>query len=221
MKRYTIQTVTHLPILVEVERAKDADGRGYFLPGDRSEQSLFRVVKRADIKARFRTIFTAKEVPLFLGSVRIKQALDAGDEFELQRALDAVRPWVPDFADLKDRQWKSADGRVTIATRGMKRYSVQLNYSRLMADMFQEARLVMWFSEKEDRIIPAVYCPKWKTAAFVMTFAGRLRVCPKCNDIFSPKKNGKAGGYCSLAHGNAHRIQRKRWRDKQKNLARG
>lgn len=213
MTRNTVQTVTTpLPILVEVDRLKDADGRGNFLPGDRAEESAVRVVSEEDIKVRLRTIFSPKEVLLFLGAIQLKQAHDARDELALQQASEKVRPWLPDFVDLRDSQWKGADGRISFRITGMRRYAAVLNYCRLMSDMFQHARLVIWFSEKDARLLPALYCPDWKTAAFVMTFAGRLRVCPKCSTMFIPSADNV--DYCSPAHREAHRVAR--WRDRKK-----
>jgi hypothetical protein len=77
-----------------------------------------------------RAIFEPKELRLLLGATRLKQALDAGDDFVLQQASEQVRPWLTDFVDLNDRQWKSADGRIEFKTTGLKRYSAFLNYSR-------------------------------------------------------------------------------------------
>jgi hypothetical protein len=172
---------------------------------------VVRVVRDEDIQARLRTIFSAKDIPLFLGAIQLKLAYDAGDGLAFQQAADKVRPWIPDFIELQDFRWKSADGRISVETRGRKTYSALLNYISLMADMFQSARLVIWFSEKEERLMPALYCPDWKTAAFVMTFTGRLRVCPKCSTIFTPSADNV--DYCSPAHREAHRVAR--WRDRQ------
>jgi len=64
--------------------------------------------------------------------------------------------------------------------------------------------------------MPALYCPDWKTAAFVVTFLGRVRVCanPKCNAVFVPSTDKEH--YCIPAHGVAYRVARSRWRAKQR-----
>jgi hypothetical protein len=210
MVRNSVQTVTTpLPVLVEVDSLKDADGRAHFLPED-SSMRVVRVVRDTDLKKRLRTIFSPKELPLLIGAIQLKQALGAGDGLALHQGSEKVRPWLPDFIDIRDWRWKSADGRISMEFRG-KRYSALLNYIKLMADMFQSARLVIWFSEKEERLLPALYCPDWKTAAFVVTFTGRLRVCPKCSEIFIPSADNV--DYCSPAHREAHRVAR--WRSRQ------
>lgn len=215
MSRDPLQTVT-LPVLVEVDRLKDADGRGHFLPGDRAEESVVRIVRKADWKKRLQTAFSTTEMPLFLGAIQLKQALDAGDDFVLQQASETVRPWLADY--VKVPSWRleidTVVKRVSLKKTGVNwRYSAWMNYSRLTAYTLRDARLVMWFSEKHGRILPAVYCPDWKTAMFATAFMGRLRVCPKCSDIFTPKADNQS--YCTPAHREAHRVARSRWRAKQ------
>jgi hypothetical protein len=158
-------------------------------------------------------IFPGEAVELFTGAVQLKQAFETGDEFLMQQASERVRPWVADFVALRDSKIQSADGRFSFEIRGMKKYSALLNYARLMADVLQNARLVMWFSEKDGRFLPSVYCPDWKTAAFAMAFAGRLRVCPKCSEIFTQR--GDNNNYCKPSHRESHRMARSRWRKKQ------
>jgi hypothetical protein len=211
MTRNSVQTVT-LPILVAADTAKEMDGWGTFFPVDRVESMAVRVVREADIKARLRTIFRPKDLALFVGAIELKQAYDAKDELSLQRASEKVRPWIKHFALPRELDWKSADGRVSITSTGQKWNATRWNYSRLMADMFQNARLVLWFSQKDERSLPALYCPDWKTAAFLMTFLGRIRVCPKCSKIFIPSADNV--DYCNPAHREAHRVAR--WRARQR-----
>src|SRR5205807_1298208 len=128
MSRDPIQTVT-LPILVEVDRLNEANGRANFLPDNLAEEAAVRVVRREDIKERLRTIFPPKDLPLFLGATQLKQALDAGDDFVLQQASEKVRPWLTDFVALEDWKWKVAGGRIVLNASGMKRHSAFLNYS--------------------------------------------------------------------------------------------
>jgi hypothetical protein len=213
MTRNSVRTVT-LPILVAANITKEMDGWGTFFPADRIESMAVRVVSEEDIKSRLRTIFRPKDLPLFVGAIELKQAYDAKDELSLQRASEKVRPWIKHFALPRELDWKSADGRVSFTSSGQKWNATRWNYSRLMADMFQSARLVIWFSEKEGRFLPALYCPDWKTAAFVMTFLGRIRVCPKCSTIFIPSADNV--DYCTPAHREAHRVARSRWRARQR-----
>jgi hypothetical protein len=216
MIRNSVQTVTTaLPVLVPAHGREPFDGWGYFFPADRTETMAVRVVQELDVKARLRTIFQPKELPLFVGAIELKQAYDAKDELALQRATDKVRPWIPHCASLQEIRWESQDGRVSLRTTGQKWNATRWNYSGLMADMFQSARLVIWFSEKDERFLPALYCPDWKTAAFVMTFTGRIRVCPRCSTIFVPSADNV--DYCTPAHREAHRVAR--WRAEKKRRA--
>jgi hypothetical protein len=222
MSRDTLQTITSaLPVIVELgpgDSLKDAAGRADFLHGGRGD-SWVRVVRTADVKARLRTIFTPKELSLYVGAVQLKQALEAGDEWALQSASDKVRPWIGDFAEFPNilLEIDTAAKRASIKRTGTnRRYSAFVNYSRLLANAFERTRLVMWYSEKNSRLMPALYCPDWKTAAFVVTFMGRVRVCanPKCNAVFVPLTDKEH--YCTPAHGVAYRVARSRWRAKQR-----
>ena len=195
-----------------MDNFKEGDGRRTFLAGDLAKYSIVRVVREGDLnEERLRTIFSRRELPLLVGAIQLKQAFISGDELALHQSGEKVRPWMPDFVELQDWRWKSADGRISIKSNGRKRYAALLNYCRLMADMFQSARLVIWFSEQERRLLPALYCPDWKTAIFVMSFTGRLRVCPRCSNIFIPSADNV--DYCSPAHREAHRVAR--WRDRK------
>jgi hypothetical protein len=220
MSRYSLHTVTSpLPVLVNLgdeEWVKDADGgRAHFLAGEHSHAFL-RLVRSTDVKERLQKIFAPKEISLFLGAIQLRQALDARDEWALQNASQKVRPWLPDFAEIPTRVLEIDAKRKTASLKitGINhRYSGFLNYSRLIADMFAKARLVMWFSEKDGRFLPALYCPDWKTAACVVTFMGRIRVCPKCSSVFIPSDDKVE--YCKPEHGVAYRTARSRWRAKQ------
>lgn len=221
MSRYPLHTVTTaLSVIIELgpgDSLKEAAGRADFLPGERGE-SCVRVVTADDIRKRLRTIFTPKDISLYVGAVQLKQALEAEDELALQSASERVRPWMGDFFEFPKLLLDiAAANRVSLKRSGTDwRYSAFVNYSRLIADMFKSARLVMWFSEKESRLLPALYCPDWKTAAFVVTFMGRLRVCanPRCNEVFVPSTDKEH--YCTRAHGVAYRTARSRWRAQQK-----
>jgi hypothetical protein len=216
MSRDHAQTVTHLPVLVEVDGLKEADGRGNFLPGDRAEESAVRVVRAKDIKARLPKIFPPQELDLFLGAIQLEQALGARDDLALLRASEKVRPWLPDFVDAVP-VWQLDIGLKHYVSRKItgvnRRYPALLNYCRLMADRLQNVRLVIWFAEKEGRFLPALYCPDWKTAAFAFTFTGGIRVCqnPKCSKVFVPLADNVA--YCEPACREAHRVAR--WRHRK------
>jgi len=218
MSRDSLQTVTHaLPVIVELgpaEGVKDADGRARFLHGGRGD-SWVRVFRPADVKKQLRTIFSSKDISLFLGAVQLKQALETSDQWGLQTASEKIRPWLPDFTtdripkfeiDLKHKTAVVTEGEINWG------FSSFVNFSRIIADMFAKARLVMWFDERQERgFLPALYCPDWKTAAFVVTFMGQVRVCPhpKCNTVFIPETGREF--YCCTKHGVSYRTARSRW----------
>jgi hypothetical protein len=216
MSRDHAQTVTHLPVLVEVDQLKEADGRGNFLPDNRAEESAVRIVRAKDIKTRLPKIFPPKELDLFLGAIQLEQALGARDDLALQRASEKVRPWLRDFVGeipVWQMEIDTKHSRVSRKPVGVNRpYAALLNYCRLMADRLKSVRLVMWFAEKEGRFLPALYCPDWKTAAFAFTFTGGIRVCqnPKCSKVFVGKDNVT---YCKPPCREAHRVAR--WRHRQ------
>lgn len=204
MSRDPLQTVT-LPVLVDAETPEDADGWGTCFPApNRTKIMAVRLVKPEDIQQRVHKIFPDREILLFIGAIQLKRAYGAKDERELQEAVEKVHPWVPRIIGSRVSNNPSAD----------KWAGARWDYSSLMSNALQNARLVMWWREKGESLIsPAVYCPDWRTAAFVMTFMGSIRVCPKCKRVFVPSADNV--DYCTPAHGGAYRTSRSRWRAKQ------
>lgn len=134
---------------------------------------------------------------LFDGLDLMRYALAEWDENALTDATEMVRPYltVPGISveEPDDKKWD----------RG------RWDYCSLMSEALENARLVMWRGEGE-RLIPAVYCPDLKTAAFVTLYLGGVRICPRCKQPFVPEKDNQA--YCTPQHGAAHRTARSRWR---------
>lgn len=202
MSRYSLQTVT-LPILVDAESVQQSDGWGTCFPSPgRTKRMAVRVVKAKDIRQRVRKIFPDREIFMFAGVNQIDHAYGVKDERELQDALEKVLPWVPRIGG-------------SIVSYADKWARARWDYPSVMSNALQNARLVMWCPYKGERLLsPAVYCPNWKTAAFVMTFMGSIRVCPKCERVFVPTADNV--DYCTPAHGVAYRTARSRWRAKQR-----
>lgn len=211
MSRNIVQAVT-LPVLVEADSLKESAGWGTFFPKNRTTGWAVHVVTPQDVLKRLRTIFAPKEIPLYAGIIHLERALESGHEGEIVKSFERVSPWIKSFAPLKEMQWKSRDGRVSFKTVGHERNAARWNYSGLMADLFQSARLVVWCPEGEVRFMPALYCPDWKTAAFLLVFMKRFRECPKCQNIFVPAADNV--DYCSPEHREAHRVAR--WRSQQR-----
>jgi len=169
-----------------------------------------QVVKAEDVKKWLRSV-PNDDFALFMGVSRLRGAHDNRDEFALAEAhekldtlLSLTRPVEIDLR-LSDR--------VSIKTTNQKWNVTRWNYSITLTRMAESARFVMWHSEEHGRFLPALFCPDMKTAAFVMSFTGSIRVCPKCDALFIPSAGNV--DYCRPAHREAHRMARKRWRDKQ------
>ena len=204
-----LQAVT-LPVLVDAENPHMAAGEVTCFPGPtRTRYVKVRAITAAEIKKRLGLeIFSSRrdsstnEKFLYLGAGRLRPAYDKRDERGLQDALEMVRPWIPTF------------GTITRNTGGGdRREGARWDYSKLMSNAVQSARLVAWCPYKAERLLsPAVYCPNLETAAFVMMFMGDIRVCPKCHAPFIPKSGNV--DYCKPAHGVAHRTARSRSRRK-------
>src|SRR5690348_6359665 len=92
--------------------------------------------------------------------------------------------------------------------------AVRFMYNALLTKMVEKARFVAWYSEKEKRFLPGLFCPDWKTAAFATLFVNEIRVCPKCGVLFVP--NDSKHRYCIPSHGVSYRQARSRWRKGQK-----
>jgi hypothetical protein len=93
--------------------------------------------------------------------------------------------------------------------------------SQRMSMFLSGIPLVLWWSEKEQRFLPALYCPGGISdaalvSALLTIVAGKgglgLRVCPRCTKLFvqsDPRQD-----WCSDECGNAIRVAR--WREKEK-----
>jgi len=211
MSRYPLQAVTSsLAILVDADTLEEADGWGTCFPApSRTKFMAVRVVKNTDIEGRLQKIFPREELPLVVGAAELKRAYHKKDEFAFRQAFEKVRPWVPSFGGL---------GRWSLESLGPSSgdkwaAGVRWIYSSLMSNVLQNARLIMWCSDRERRFWPALYCPNWRIAAFVLEFIGRIRVCPKCTTIFIPSTDNQE--YCKPAHGVSYRTAQSRWRAKQ------
>jgi hypothetical protein len=216
MSRNSVQTVT-LPVLVTAESLKDSAGWGTFFPGDHTGNMAVQVVTPEDVIERLQTIFAPKDILLYNGVIQLMRALESGHQGDVEKCFEKVRPYIRHFAPLKEIQWKSADGRVSFKTIGQKRNAARWNYSGLMSDVFKGARLVVWYSEQEGRLQPALYCRDWKTAAFLLAFMQHFRECPKCHTVFVPSADNV--DYCTPEHREAHRVARWRARKRQEKAA--
>jgi hypothetical protein len=200
VSRDPLHTVT-MPIVISAGR-EAADGWTTLIGPNRTGFAAVRVVKLHEIQRRLKELFRGKESLLFAGAATLPLAYELKDEQVLQQSLERVHSWIPLYGAGPRPTKRPADE------------GVRWLYSSLMTNLLQAARLVMWCSDKRGRFLPGVYCPDWKTAAFVTLFMNHLRVCPKCGAPFTP--NRETQNYCTPAHGVAHRTARSRWRARQR-----
>jgi hypothetical protein len=205
MQRYDVQNVTVVPVLVQTENLKTADGWGNFFSPDHKGSWAVHVVKENEIWLRYKKIFGEKEIGLFAGVTALRQAYNKQDDFALERACKYLGVDQPKEINI---QLKLKDGRsLSLKSHGHRWDVAGWGYSELLGKQIESARLVMWLSD--SGFVPALYCPDWKTAAYVMAFIGRIRTCPKCGEIYVGDED-----YCKASHGIAYRTARSRWNAK-------
>lgn len=185
----------HFPILIDAEDPENADGWLGFPPG-----TLFRKVQAVEadeIKKRMTKTFRGgDDLNLFRGLDSLRAAEEDWDDGKLKAANQLVRPWI-----LK------IPGSIVTEPPEKKWARARWDYASLMSNALQRAQLVVWFREKDERLLsPAIYCADWKTATFVAAWMGGVRICPKCEKPFVPKKDNQ--GYCRPEHGAAYRTER-------------
>lgn len=194
-----LQTVT-MPVLI----GAGDDWRGYggpktdgwYYPNTEDSRAV-RVVGAADITARLSKIFKPKDETAFKGLGNLKWSHEQKDSYLLNLAMERISPWAPGPWSL-DKNWTG----------------VRYLYSSLINSRLQNARPVMWLSDAKGRYLPGIFCPDWKTAAFVTLAMSNVRICPnpKCGNPFVPDTDNQE--YCCPKHGVAYRTQRSRWKAK-------
>ena len=143
-------------------------------------------------------IFRPEELPLVVGVADLQRAINKKDEAGFWLANEKVRPW--------QRQRNMPGVTITYKAIGRDWGAAQSLYADLMNELTQNVRLILWQPER-GQLRPALYCPDLKTAKFVLLLMGRIRVCPKCKEIFRPKNARRQCGFLlsrprrCLAHG--------------------
>jgi uncharacterized C2H2 Zn-finger protein len=133
----------------------------------------------------------------------LRIAINKRDEPGFWQAYEKVRPWQRNMRGVT----------ITYKAIGKDWAAAQSLYADLMSELTQNVRLILWQPEK-GQLRPALYCPDLKTAKFVLLLMGRIRVCPRCKEIFRPKKDNVI--FCRPAHGVAWRTALSRARAKAK-----
>ena len=184
MSRYHYETVTEgFAILVP---SSDPHDRwvSHFSESKRDWQAghtAVRAITSADL-GRLSEIFRPEELPLVVGVADLQRAINKKDEAGFWLANEKVRPW--------QRQRNMPGVTITYKAIGRDWGAAQSLYADLMNELTQNVRLILWQPER-GQLRPALYCPDLKTAKFVLLLMGRIRVCPKCKEIFRPKKGEK------------------------------
>lgn len=85
-----------------------------------------------------------------------------------------------------------------------------------ISKVLDEARFVLWYPG--NALKPAIWCPSIRVAFYVhalLSVAGGkgLRICPHCSKAFLQERPDQ--NYCSIAHREAHRVARWRFKKKQ------
>lgn len=206
MKRDSVQTVT-FPILVAASSAREANGHSPL--GHRLVRAATNVDARKWIKTEFKS---AADHAFLVGLSHVKWGWDEKDEFTLEKGFSKLAPHVESNQPRKPKTMNLSGG-LSLTWSGWDVGTVPSMFSQIVSEHLQHARFVMWFSEKTERFLPGLFCPDRKTAVLAMRFMGRILVCPKCDAPFVPTANM---GYCSAKHREAHRVERFRWRAKQR-----
>lgn len=202
-----------IPVLVSDKAGRD--GYAHFYPrGATGWPNTVRVINTTLIAKRLRKILEPSEIKLFNGILQLNRAYEARDELQLREAYEKVWPWLESVSHTSSPGWTDKDA-MKFFTENVSvtadRYPIALHSSQLVTKMFENARLVMWYSDDAESFVPAIYCRDWKCAAFVSAFLGKLLICPNCKKLFVPKDEKNA--YCKLKCQNNHRQKRFRFRE--------
>jgi hypothetical protein len=212
VSRYQLQCVTHLPVLIPDEKSDEyATFFSIGATGGSDWPKPVRVLTTKDVQKNLRKAIKQSEINLFNGILRLKRAYDEKDELELQSAYLLVWPWLENVSHGDAHNWTEEQAKQSYSEMISFKSSdhIRFDYSQLVTRVFEAARLVMWSPEKSKNFTPAVFCPDWRTAAFVIAFLGNILVCPICNRLFA--STGKKI-YCTTKCQNSHRQRRFRFR---------
>jgi uncharacterized C2H2 Zn-finger protein len=210
MSRYRYETVTEgFAVIVPSDNPDDRWVSHYTESKRdwRAGHTAARAITNADLqgKGKLSEIFRPEEIPLVVNVEALRRAISKKDEPGFWQAYEKVRPW--------QRERNMRGVTITHQPIGNNWANAQSLYADLMNELTQNARLILWQPER-GQLRPGIYCPDLKTANFVLLLMGRIRVCPRCKEIFRPKKDNVV--FCRPAHGVAWRTALSRARAKAK-----
>jgi hypothetical protein len=171
-----------LPVLVESENPKKHDGWWGFHRHRGERTSAVRIVSPREIVRKQREILRGPERRLYLGLQGMVRAFrdEKRDGFNLEDAFNLLRPSIPSIPDTTDR----------IDWSGPKIWGgAAWEYSTVMSTVLRNVRPIVWYrADARTPFSPGLLCPDLRTAAFALHFTGDVRICPKCERLFVPKR---------------------------------
>lgn len=241
-KRGAYIPVTAIPILIPCGE-QEKDGVANFLPGLVVEPERDTLVVRSTPVRALRdeeltpgleagknlwSALDANNQARLLGLIGLRSAVEIKDSLAVEqlaraylqvaRYKDPVRSTITKHKNAPVREGfeiAAEEGAQLMALAGVvpARALLAIELSRAM----QQARLVLWWYEKKERFLPAIYCPDVTTALYVRALLGiakgkALLICPKCSKPFLQKRSDQ--DYCSIRCREAHRVAR--WRASKK-----
>lgn len=219
-----LPTISPLPVLIKSTDAYPLDGAGTLFTTKGTEVTGLHVVTREEAFSHLdKWKRPHPELWRLVGGVATLQRAQREKDWMLfQSALDLVQLWVPHFGG--DAEIRHIRGSNNWKEAGW-------TYSGLMSNLLQTARFIIWYSPKDNRLRPGLFCPDWKVATYAVVGMNHIRICkkPGCGAPFIPSPKAPKDGsknvqaYCSPEHGNAERVAR--WKklhpaDKPKRKAR-
>ena len=132
---------------------------GVNLPAEFEESWFIRVVTPDAAKNWLRGANAGREdTALYIGASQLKGAYDARDEYVLRQAYEKLQPYVrgiPSPEPIEVNLGTTKKGaKIALRSGGQNLGTARDAYSGLMTALFQSARFVMWFSEKDGRFLP-------------------------------------------------------------------
>lgn len=204
--------VIPVPVLIRSNDHTSVDGVGTLFTLQDTEISGLHVVSKQEAFAHLDKWERSKPdvQQLVRGAALMQRAQREKNWISFQNALDLVQKWVP--CVLGDAEIQHIRGSKSWKKAGWA-------YSGLMSNLLQTTRFTMWYSPKDNRLHPGLFCPDWEVAVYAIVGMDHIRICkkPGCGVPFIPDPMQE---YCNPAHGNSDRVARskakKRRREKQR-----
>ena len=238
MTRDLYNYVTAIPVLIPCSQ-QEQDGVANFLPpkvvlrggkpvrqggGFMIRYSPVRALRDEELRPGAKANLIGRLKPAdqnrLLGLIGMRQALESGDSLQIENLEKAYQKLVPNILAMSWPQPKADSPTMEIIEAATARTFAQRGKSdalallaRLLTRALRRGRLVLWWEEKKQRFLPALYCPDFATALYVRALLGivggkALLLCPRCGNPFFQERSDQ--DYCSVGCREAHRVAR--WR---------